>query len=72
MGSGGLVAESFCQLLEQLWLMPTQVVNPSNFKRTFEGYDKQFAGLEQHDSQEFFVCDCFRNSFLGQVGGCPA
>lgn len=36
MGSGGLVAESFAQLLEQLWTLPTQVVNPTNFKRTFE------------------------------------
>ena len=72
MGSGGLVAESFAQLLEQargetdwlleqLWTLPTQVVNPTNFKRTFEGYDKQFAGLEQHDSQEFFVRGPFRD-----------
>lgn len=61
MGSGGLVVESFAQLLEQLWTLPTQVVNPTNFKRTFEGYDKQFAGLEQHDSQEFFVRGPFRD-----------
>ena len=37
MGSGGLVAESFAQLLEQLWTLPTQVVNPNQFQAHLRG-----------------------------------
>ena len=55
MGSGGLVAESFSVLLKQLWTTTQQFISPLYFKRAFQGYDSQFIGNDQHDSQEFFV-----------------
>ena len=55
MGSGGLVAESFAALLEQLWEKELHPVNPTYFKKAFQSYDNQFVGGDQHDSQEFFV-----------------
>lgn len=55
MGSGGIVAESFASLLKYLWEEEKQSVDPSYFKKAFEGYDSQFSGVDQHDSQEFFV-----------------
>lgn len=69
MGSGGLVAESFAQLLEQLWKEPVHSVNPVNFKHTFECFDEQFKGVDQHDSQEFFVGSRRGESRLGEAGG---
>ena len=55
MGSSGLVAESFASLLCNLWEGKGDVVKPRFFKKAFVGYDNQFAGSDQHDSQEFFV-----------------
>lgn len=55
MGSGGLVAESFSVLLKQLWTTTQQFISPLYFKRAFQGYDSQFIGNDQHDSQEFFA-----------------
>ena len=55
MGSGGLVAESFAALLEKLWENELHPVNPTYFKKAFQSYDNQFIGVDQHDSQEFFV-----------------
>lgn len=55
MGSGGLVTESFATLLRELWEGEGRAVNPICFKRAFQSYDSQFEGVEQHDSQEFFV-----------------
>lgn len=55
MGSGGIVAESFAALLKQLWEEEKHTVNPTYFKKAFQGYDNQFIGVDQHDSQEFFV-----------------
>ena len=55
MGSSGLVAESFASLLQHLWEGKRDVVKPRFFKKTFGGYDNQFVGNDQHDSQEFFV-----------------
>lgn len=55
MGSGGLVTEAFSVLLKQLWTTTQQSISPHYFKRAFQGYDSQFIGNDQHDSQEFFV-----------------
>lgn len=55
MGSGGLVAESYAALLQKLWEEEKQTVNPKFFKKAFQGYDSQFSGVDQHDSQEFVV-----------------
>ena len=55
MGSNGLVTEAFSVLLKQLWASTSQYISPHLFKRTFQGYDSQFVGNDQHDSQEFFA-----------------
>lgn len=55
MGSCGIVAESFASLLKQLWEGEKGDVDPTHFKKAFQGYDSQFVGGYQHDSQEFFV-----------------
>ena len=63
MGSGGLVTESFSVLLKQLWTTTQQFISPIFFKRAFQGYDSQFIGNDQHDSQEFFVDVVLRIDF---------
>ena len=55
MGSGGLVTETFSALLKELWMGHYPYVNPTYFKKAIQGYDHQFEGVGQHDSQEFFV-----------------
>ena len=67
MGSGGLVAESYAALLQKLWEEEKQTVNPKFFKKSFQGYDPQFSGVEQHDSQEFVVW-FFTFVELGKIG----
>ena len=59
MGSGGPVTETFSALLKELWMGHYRYVNPTYFKRAIQGYDHQFEGVGQHDSQEFFVTPLF-------------
>lgn len=68
MGSNGLVTEAFSVLLKQLWASTSQYISPHLFKRTFQGYDSQFVGNDQHDSQEFFVVSSIRRHGLGEAG----
>ena len=69
MGSNGLVTEAFSVLLKQLWASTSQYISPHLFKRTFQGYDSQFVGNDQHDSQEFFVETGLPVHALGEAGG---
>ncbi|KAF7795008.1 hypothetical protein EIP86_006152 [Pleurotus ostreatoroseus] len=56
MGSKGQLAQAFAYMLRDMWQGENQCLTPLPFRifqRTVSTYAKQFAGSEQHDSQEF-------------------
>jgi ubiquitin C-terminal hydrolase len=55
-GTGGVVAEQFGQVISQMWSCKKgQVISPIQFKRAIGAFRSQFNGYEQHDSQEFLA-----------------
>lgn len=55
LGSQGMLAIAFAQLIKQLWSAESPVILPLNFKSVLARYKKQFANSEQQDSQEFLT-----------------
>ena len=53
LGTGGKLAEQFAQLLKEIWSGKSRCVAPREFKWKLERFAPQFAGYQQHDSQEF-------------------
>eukprot|EP00041_Stephanoeca_diplocostata_P036805 m.1359378 g.1359378 ORF g.1359378 m.1359378 type:complete len:1699 (-) comp24937_c0_seq24:128-5224(-) len=53
MGSKGAVASQYGQLVQRLWRGKASVFAPSALRDTVVRHASQFAGFEQHDSQEF-------------------
>lgn len=70
LGSGGKVAREFATLMRTLWCGNQQVVAPWQFKKVLGEAAIQFAGSEQHDSQEFasYLLDCLHED-LNRVRG---
>ncbi|KJE90982.1 Usp8 protein, variant 2 [Capsaspora owczarzaki ATCC 30864] len=55
LGRGGILAESFSELLRNLWLQRFRCFSPSDFLGAVCRFGPQFAGGEQHDSQELLA-----------------
>ncbi|MFS8004635.1 putative ubiquitinyl hydrolase 1 [Helianthus anomalus] len=55
LGMNGKLALAFGDLLRQLWTPDTTSVSPRAFKSRLAGFAPQFAGYNQHDSQEFLA-----------------
>lgn len=54
----GQAINAFAELLKRLWLGNDSSVTPRDFKSVIERFATQFAGYQQHDSQEFLVLLC--------------
>lgn len=52
LGMKGELAEAYASLLKELWTGSYSVVAPRDFKWKLERFAPQFAGYQQHDSQE--------------------
>jgi len=61
LGSGGVLLESFADLIKNLWSSHHAYYAPKNFRRTVATFKSQFSGGEQQDAQEFllFLYDTF-------------
>ncbi|CAM9609136.1 unnamed protein product [Discosporangium mesarthrocarpum] len=55
LGTGGELATTFAELCEQMWNGNQAVVNPACFRDVICRHACQFAGYEQHDSQELIA-----------------
>eukprot|EP01114_Cavostelium_apophysatum_P000522 TRINITY_DN10473_c0_g1_i1.p1 TRINITY_DN10473_c0_g1~~TRINITY_DN10473_c0_g1_i1.p1 ORF type:complete len:811 (-),score=191.91 TRINITY_DN10473_c0_g1_i1:1186-3393(-) len=53
LGSKGVIAESFANLMKQMWSGASSTLAPRDLKRNVGQIAPQFAGFSQHDSQEF-------------------
>ncbi|KAI8369314.1 uncharacterized protein BYT42DRAFT_104176 [Radiomyces spectabilis] len=55
LGTGGVVADSFADLLRIMWSEAYNFISPVSFREAIIRFAPQFAGTEQHDSQEFLT-----------------
>lgn len=55
LGSHGELAEEFADLLKTMWNGENSVIAPRDFKFKLERFAPQFAGYQQHDSQELLA-----------------
>ncbi|KAI9342843.1 hypothetical protein BDR26DRAFT_259752 [Obelidium mucronatum] len=53
MGTKGVIAEEFSQVIKSMWSGQESIVTPSQFKERVGEFAEQFRGTDQHDSQEF-------------------
>ncbi|KAI5123494.1 hypothetical protein M0805_008862 [Coniferiporia weirii] len=53
LGSKGQLTQAFALILHDLWHQESPIITPHTFRKSICQYAKQFAGSEQHDSQEF-------------------
>ena len=51
----GEIAESYAELLDQLWRRTKSEIKPFPFFRTFATHVRSFANFSQHDSHEFLI-----------------
>ena len=52
-GTKGVVAKAYSNLLKNLWYGLSSVYSPWNFKTAVERFQSMFIGYQQHDTQEF-------------------
>lgn len=55
MGSQGILAKRFGELVRELWESRRGSIDPRKFKAAIGQYNRQFSGSEQQDSQEFLA-----------------
>ncbi|KAI8890947.1 cysteine proteinase [Backusella circina FSU 941] len=53
LGTGGVLAEGFAELLRTMWSETYNFISPVGFREALVKFAPQFKGTEQHDSQEF-------------------
>ncbi|TDL26727.1 hypothetical protein BD410DRAFT_895341 [Rickenella mellea] len=53
LGTKGHLTQAFASILHELWHEELPTLSPYTFRRAIAHFAKQFAGSEQHDSQEF-------------------
>jgi len=53
LGSKGVLTTSFAMILRDMWQQDLPSISPYGFRKSVCVYARQFAGSEQHDSQEF-------------------
>ncbi|OQE95619.1 hypothetical protein PENNAL_c0002G04706 [Penicillium nalgiovense] len=76
LGCGGTIAKQWANLLQELYKSDPQPrsVNPNRFRTAAGRQREDFAGYEQHDSQEFvmFLLDALSEDLSRIVGSKPA
>ncbi|KAL1919590.1 uncharacterized protein VTP21DRAFT_1521 [Calcarisporiella thermophila] len=55
LGTGGRLADSYWNLLNNLWRAPQDVFRPIQFKNVIGHYFSAFDGYQQHDAQELLA-----------------
>ncbi|KAK0556562.1 ubiquitin-specific protease doa4 [Tilletia horrida] len=55
LGTQGVLAEAFAQLVRVMWSEKYDFVSPVTFREAITRFAPSFRGYEQHDSQEFLV-----------------
>jgi len=55
LGMKGELAEAYCSLIKDLWSGSHSAIAPRDFKWKLERFAPQFAGYQQHDSQELLA-----------------
>jgi ubiquitin carboxyl-terminal hydrolase 8 len=55
LGTKGVLATAYAELLDKLWRGDKSVHSPKKFKRKLGQYNEQFQGYDQHDSQELIT-----------------
>ena len=55
LGTKGALATAYANLLDHLWRGEQNVFAPKKFKKILGQYNEQFAGYDQHDSQELIT-----------------
>uniref|UniRef100_A0A7S2W2S4 Ubiquitinyl hydrolase 1 n=1 Tax=Rhizochromulina marina TaxID=1034831 RepID=A0A7S2W2S4_9STRA len=53
LGTGGKLTEAYSELLKKIWSSSYSTLAPKEFKAVLGKHAPQFAGYQQHDSQEF-------------------
>ena len=56
LGSSGQIADSYSNLIKEMWIGSYRPVNPRDFRINFIKNTKLFNNNEQQDSQEFLCC----------------
>jgi ubiquitin C-terminal hydrolase len=52
-GTGGVLARAYANLVKNIWYGGKGVYSPWNFKRALATFQPMFSGYQQHDTQEF-------------------
>jgi ubiquitin C-terminal hydrolase len=52
-GSKGVLAEAYAELIGEIWNGTGRSISPWALKKTISKIAPRFAGIQQHDSQEF-------------------
>jgi ubiquitin C-terminal hydrolase len=52
-GTQGVLAKAYSNLLKNLWYGQSAVYSPWNFKSAISNFQSMFSGYQQHDTQEF-------------------
>ena len=55
LGTGGKIAFAYESLVKELWMGGKSSTSPTKLKRAIAIFAPQFAGSQQHDSQEFLA-----------------
>ncbi|ORX45129.1 cysteine proteinase [Hesseltinella vesiculosa] len=53
LGTGGVLADSFAELLQVMWSESYNFISPVTFREALVRFAPQYSGTEQQDSQEF-------------------
>ncbi|KAI3229285.1 hypothetical protein DTO012A9_8635 [Penicillium roqueforti] len=76
LGCGGAIAKQWANLLQELYKSDPQprCVNPSRFRAAAGRQREEFAGYDQHDSQEFvmFLLDALSEDLSRIIGSKPS
>jgi len=55
LGTKGVLATTYADLLDNLWRGEKAIFSPKKFKKKLGQYNEQFQGYDQHDSQELIT-----------------
>ena len=56
LGTGGVLANLFAQIENDIWTKNIKVITPTKLRETIGKFYKRFSGNVQHDAQELLLC----------------
>ncbi|KAI8071601.1 hypothetical protein BC940DRAFT_293258 [Gongronella butleri] len=73
LGTGGVLADSFAELLRVMWSESYNFISPVTFRGALVRFAPQYSGTEQQDSQEFlnFLLDGLHEDLNASQAICP-